>query len=93
MIKRTVLSHGTLIILLFFSLLLSANAVLPVSHVYNLLPMTASGQQVPGSEPTTSPTSPSSTAGATITPASEIGKTIRPQLNSFNEYRRYESNR
>ena len=57
---------------------MSANAVLPVSHVYNLLPMTASGQQIPGSEPTTSPTSPSSTAGATITPVSEIGKTIRP---------------
>ncbi|MGI8833196.1 MAG: hypothetical protein ACR2IS_11245, partial [Nitrososphaeraceae archaeon] len=40
--------------------------------------MTASGQQIPGSEPTTTPTSASSTAAATITPASEIGKTIRP---------------
>jgi hypothetical protein len=78
MIKRTVLSHGTLTILLFFSLLLSANAVLPISHVFNFLPMTASGQQIPGSEPTTTPTSASSTAGPTITPASEIGKTIRP---------------
>ena len=78
MMKGLVLSQGTLIILLFFSLLLSANAVLPVSHVYNFLPITVFGQQIPGSAPTTTPTSASPTAAATITPASEIGKTIRP---------------
>ena len=72
------LSQDTLIILLFFSLLLSANAVLPVSHVYNFLPITAFGQQIPGSASTTTPTTASPTAAATITPASEIGKTIRP---------------
>jgi hypothetical protein len=56
---------------------MSANAVLPLSHVYNFLPMPASGQPIPGSEPTTTPTSASSIAAA-ITPASEIGKTVRP---------------
>ena len=40
--------------------------------------MTASGQPIPGSEPTTTPTSASSTTAAAITPASEIGKTVRP---------------
>jgi hypothetical protein len=40
--------------------------------------MTAFGQQIPASGPTTTPTSVSSTTAATITPASEIGKTVRP---------------
>jgi hypothetical protein len=78
MIEGTVLSHGTLIILLFFSLLLSANAASRVSHVYNVFPITAFGQQIPGSDPPTTPTSASPIAAATITPASEIGKTVRP---------------
>ena len=78
MIKVTVLRYGTLSMLLFFSLLLSGNALLPASHVYNILPVIAFGQQIPGLPATTTPTAASSSTAATLTPASEIGKTIRP---------------
>ena len=74
MVKRTVLRYVTLSVLLFFSLLLLTNTLLPVSHVHNLSPISASAQQLPGSIPTTTPT----TEAATVTPASEIGTTTRP---------------
>ena len=74
MVKRTVLHYVTLSVLPFFSLLLLTNTLLPVSHVHNISPISASAQQPPGSIPTTTPT----TEAATVTPASEIGTTMRP---------------
>ncbi|MGA7692777.1 MAG: hypothetical protein WCA61_10760, partial [Nitrososphaeraceae archaeon] len=74
MVKRTVLRYVTLSVLLFFSLLLLTNTLLPVSRVHNISPNTAFAQQLTGSIPTTTPT----TEAATVTPASEIGTTMRP---------------
>ena len=78
MIKVTVLRYSTLSMLVFFALLLSGNALLPASHIYSTLPVIAFGQQIPGLPATTSPTAASSSTAATLTPASEIGKTVRP---------------
>ncbi|MGC2562203.1 MAG: hypothetical protein WA326_04260, partial [Nitrososphaeraceae archaeon] len=47
---------------------------MPVSRVHNISPNTAFAQQLTGSIPTTTPT----TEAATVTPASEIGTTMRP---------------
>ena len=86
MSKRTVFSYATLSVLLFFSLLLLTNTLLPISRAQDISSMIAFAQQPPGSIPET-------TEAATVTPASEIGTTIRPELNSSNEYRRSESHR
>jgi hypothetical protein len=74
MIKVIGLRYGTLSMLAFFFFILSGYALLPASHVYSILPITAFGQQIPGLPATTT----SSTTAATVTPASEIGTTVRP---------------
>ena len=71
MVKRTVFSYATLSVLLFFSLLLLTNTLLPISRAQDISSMIAFAQQPPGSIPET-------TEAATVTPASEIGTTIRP---------------
>ena len=71
MVKRTVYSFVTLSVMLFFSSLLITNTLLPISRTHDISPMIAFGQQLPGSIPAT-------TEAATVTPASEIGTTIRP---------------
>ena len=49
--KRTVLSYVTLSVLLFFSLLLLMNTLLPVGRAHNVSPMIAFAQQLPGQIP------------------------------------------
>src|SRR5262245_47018592 len=69
--KKTVFSCVPLSVILFFSLLMLTNTLLPASPAHDISPMIAFAQQLPGSIPTT-------TEAATTTPASEIGTTIRP---------------
>src|SRR5918999_1799512 len=78
MIKVAALRYGILPTLVVISILLSGNPLLPAFHVYTIFPSAAFAQQIPGSAATATPATTSPTGEATITPASEIGKTMRP---------------